>query len=244
MLKARTTLTRVAAATAFAALGLSKPVFAAECNAQSQGACECDLTKLRPLQGALGIREVDYKAKKGKGLKVQIPVVFGPGNAFFVIDHHHTAAALLKAGKDRGECEVVNDEKNLPRSFTTSRDEKAFWHTLIEKKLVCLEDENGVEIPHTDQDLPPRLPRLLAQMPDDPYRSLVWLVRENGGICKGKDAPDFLEFSWADWFRPQYQKEKLQTLPWSPKDQDDTVDDAVKKARAATAKGLPGWCGI
>lgn len=230
----------IAAALMFAVLGRAEPAVAAECTAESKGLCDCDLTKLRPLQGALGMKEVDNKSadyKKGKKSAPPIVVVFGPGNEFFIIDHHHGAAAWLQAGHEKGTCQVVNDEKQLSRSYTNPGDEDAFWNALTKKNLVWLEDEHGKKIDHKD------LPSTIKTMPDDPYRSLVWLVREKKGFCKGADAPDFMEFAWADWFRPQYDENVVKGLPSDPKGADNTVKDAVVKAHSDEAKNahLPGY---
>ena len=62
--------------------------------------CTCGLTKLRPLQGAVGTKEVACKEKsisehpKRERQKLEqdsIKVVAGPGGKLFITDHHHRA---------------------------------------------------------------------------------------------------------------------------------------------------------
>ena len=66
------------------------------------------ITDLRPTQMTVGIREVKEKRKrwrdesKSKGAeflgKHMIPVVLGPKDRHYVIDHHHLARALHEEG--------------------------------------------------------------------------------------------------------------------------------------------------
>src|SRR5512133_713059 len=89
------------------------------CDAQSKvdAVCTCDVRTLRPLQGAVGLEEVEDKAakieknpKKARE-KLQddpIKVLQGPGGALFITDHHHGAAAWLIAKKAEALCQIVN----------------------------------------------------------------------------------------------------------------------------------------
>ena len=78
-------------------------------------------------------------------------------------------------------------------------------------------------------------------MTDDPYRSLAWLVRRNGGYCK--TSSEFAEFKWADWLRPRFSTLEIQDLPSDPKDANATVAKAVALAHSLEAKtdDLPGY---
>ena len=96
--------------------------------------CLCDLTALRPLQGAVGTKEVDYKAEEiersenpekqcQKLVKKAINVVVGPGLSLFVTDHHHGALALWKVESARkepaliGVCQMSTSKRGFrPRS--------------------------------------------------------------------------------------------------------------------------------
>ena len=90
------------------------------------------ITDLRPTQMTVGIREVKEKRKrwrdesKSKGAeflgKHMIPVVLGPKDRHYVIDHHH----LARARHDEGVKEVlVTIVANLRRL-----EPDAFWFVL------------------------------------------------------------------------------------------------------------------
>ncbi|WP_456777308.1 ParB/Srx family N-terminal domain-containing protein [Bradyrhizobium sp. USDA 3686] len=156
--------------------------------------CSCDVRTLRPLQGAVGMEEVRDKADKIKvkpGKACQrlandpIKVVRGPGGAFFITDHHHGADAWRLAERPFALCDIAD---RAPLSS-----EAQFWSDLIADHLVRLADADGKSIS------PEQLPGGLAQMPDDPYRSLAWRLRKNGGFCRSiMPQKEFAEFTWAD----------------------------------------------
>ena len=152
---------------------------------EGQPICTCDLTKLRPLQGALGMKQVTYmknriadhpKHARRRLEEDPIKVIAGVGGQLFIIDHHHTAEAWLGAKTEwvaNALCKIVNSEKGLPPEFKT---EDEFWAALKSADLVRLKNESGVEV-DTSQ-----LPKTLEAMADDPYRSLAWFVRHKGGV--------------------------------------------------------------
>lgn len=218
--------------------------------------CTCDLTTLRPLQGAAGLGEVAKKTKDLKenprdemdGLEADpIKVVRGPGDAAFVTDHHHGALAFLGAGHLHGTCQFINTPGDIP--YTT--DPKLFFLQLDEYNKIRLRDDKGEGIEAT------ALPRTLRDLPDDPYRTLAWMVRKRDGYCRSlmNGRTDFAEFWWADWFRKQKA-----TLPiadvisatspsqWDKKKKDreasqkEVLDKAVRLAKN-DGKGLPGYRG-
>jgi hypothetical protein len=264
---ARSSATGTIAVFAFAVFSLCRDAYAEEplCNFSSLHACSltdptvggpclCDLTALRPLQGAVGIKEVDYKAAEietskdpekqcRKLVKKAINVVVGPGPRLFVTDHHHGALALWKVESDRkepaliGVCKIVNSEKGLPPTFVS---EDEFWQIMGEKRLVRPYDEKGVKLAS-----PSALPHTLEALPDDPYRSLAWLVRETGGFCTNGPSSnvqkEFLEFQWADFFREKkVPVERVQV--WDPKGKaDPVVRDADALAHSSEAANLPGY---
>lgn len=198
--------------------------------------CTCDLKSLRPLQGAIGMGEVQHKADKIKKKPQKeesklaadpIKVVRGPGGQLFVTDHHHGARAWLLAGHSSGICSIQRD--------LSSADPEKFWAQLKELNKIHLEDKNGNVIE------PEALPRSLEQLPDDPYRTLAWMVRKNGGFCRALlKQKEFVEFSWADWMRGKSEElppEKVSSAP------DQLVTAAVKLAKSPAAANLPGYVG-
>jgi hypothetical protein len=107
---------------------------AAPCNATSKAGvtCSCDVRTLRPLQGAIGMQEVQEKVKKiaAKPKKEwrdlvddPIKVIRGPNGALFITDHHHGADAWRLAGHPLALCQIGDRPP-----FAT---EEEFWSGLI-----------------------------------------------------------------------------------------------------------------
>ena len=87
----------------------------------------------------------------------------------YVTDHHHGARAWLEAGHSVGTCDIESD--TLPTA------PPQFWDELKTKNWVRLADEKGESI------TPDALPKTLRQLPDDPYRTLAWMVRKQDGFA-------------------------------------------------------------
>ena len=91
------------------------------------------------------------------------------------------------------------------------------------------------------------LPRRLQDLPDDPYRTLAWLVRKNEGFCKSSQ--EFAEFTWADWMRNQgktavpalaFAEVARATSPALWADKKKYRDSACSSARHEFGRGT-GW---
>src|ERR1700761_7642422 len=90
---------------------------------------EIPLKQLRPTQMTVGFREVEEKraswAKLGdKARRTEMdeqlfPVVKGPGKAFYLLDSHHTALALVHEKAEAVQAGLVKDLSHLDR--------EAFW---------------------------------------------------------------------------------------------------------------------
>jgi hypothetical protein len=199
--------------------------------------CTCDLGSLRPLQGAVGQEEVkDKKDKIVSGKKTRldlaydpIKIVRGPNGLLYVTDHHHGALAWLQAGHTMGTCQIQSD--------TISTDPTQFWVDLNKLKLVRLADKDGKSI--TEK----QLPATLETLPDDPYRTLAWMVRKKDGFCRAlmTGNAEFAEFKWADWFRkrPELPYDQVKASP------ENMRDTALRLAKSTAAAGmdLPGYRG-
>ena len=89
------------------------------------------IADLRPTQMTVGIREVKEKRKrwsdesKKKGAeflgKHMIPVVLGPKDRHYVIDHHHLARALHDEGVENVLVTVVKNLRTLEPEFVLVR---------------------------------------------------------------------------------------------------------------------------
>jgi hypothetical protein len=189
------------------------------------------IATLRPTQITVGMREVKAKRKswrdhparkKGDFLGAHlIPVVMGPGEERYVIDHHHLALALLQ---EKVECvltTVVADLRRLPK--------EAFWIYLDNRGWLHPFDAKGRRRSYED------IPHRLTDLDDDPYRSLAGELRERGGFSK--DTTPFSEFLWADFLRRRLKRKAV------VEDFSRALARSLVLAKSADADFLPGWCG-
>ena len=186
---------------------------------------------LRPTQMTVGMREVEEKRKRWrehKGKKKaeflgshMIPVLLGPKEQHYVIDHHHLARALLE--EDQGEVliSVISDLRTLDRD--------AFWVVADNRGWCHPYDQNGIRRDFKD------IPNTIGELRDDPFRSLAGEVRRLGG-CSKETVP-FSEFLWADFFRRRLKSKALE------KEFTASMERALKLAKSSEASYLPGWCG-
>ena len=189
------------------------------------------IADLRPTQITVGMREVNakrkgWREKKGKKGgeflgKHMIPVILGPNDRHYVIDHHHLARALHEEGvKDV----LVTVVANLGMV-----DRETFWTVLDNRSWMHPFDDKGRRRVYGD------IPKSVSDLVDDPFRSLAGELRRLGGFAK--DTTPFSEFLWADFLRRRI-KRKLVNL-----DFDRALTTAMKFAKSQDAVYLPGWCG-
>ena len=190
-----------------------------------------DLRRVRPTQITVGYSEVQEKRGLWSGMvKTErkrflsshwFPAVKGPGENFYIVDHHHLGLALLEEGVFESSAVLLRDLSQL------NKDE--FWTVMDHHQWVHLYDAKGRHRTVSD------LPKALEGMTDDPYRSLAGDVRHAGGFPK--DQTPFAEFLWADFFRRRIKLTLLQ------RDQDASLQTALKLCHSAEASHLPGWSG-
>ncbi|GJE54022.1 MULTISPECIES: ParB-like protein [Methylobacterium] len=189
------------------------------------------ISELRPTQMTVGFREVEEKRKRWREHDPDkraaflgshmIPVLLGPKKRHYVIDHHHLARALQEEGVENVAVTVVADLHAL--------DKDAFWTVADHKAWVHPYDASGVRAGFSD------VPKTIADLADDPFRSLAGELRRAGGFAK--DTTPFSEFLWADFLRRRIKRKAV--------DQDFTaaLEEALGLAKSLDAGYLPGWCG-
>jgi hypothetical protein len=153
---------------------------------------------LKPTQFSIGIIEVEFKVLEMQKLspkKLQklvdskpIPVVISPWGQLCITDHHHFLFACWHANVKKVRIEVVQDWSKLKLSY------HQFWKKMQKRQLAYLYDQFG-EGPRS----PLYLPMDIRGVADDPYRSLAWMIRKEGGF-ENSDT-NFAEFKWANFFR-------------------------------------------
>jgi hypothetical protein len=187
--------------------------------------------ELRPTQITVGMREVLSKRKRWRELGAKkdqrflgkhiIPVVLGPKQHPYVVDHHHLARALHDEGVKEVAITVGNNLSGLDR--------EAFWTVMDNRNWMHPYDADGVRRPYRD------IPKTVAELIDDPFRSLAGELRRAGGFAK--DTTPFSEFLWADFLRHRVKRKVLE------QDFDHAVEIALELAKGQEAGYLPGWCG-
>jgi hypothetical protein len=191
---------------------------------------------LRPTQMTVGMREVKEKRKrvqehrrKHKSKKKlgeflgrhMIPVVLGPDKRHYVVDHHHLARALHEEGVENILVTVIAD--------LTMVDRDAFWGVLDHRRWAYPYDAKGERRHFRD------VPKTVAELKDDPFRSLAGELRRVGGFAK--DTTPFSEFLWADFLRRKMSRKSVEA------DFDKAIEKALALAKSKDAIYLPGWCG-
>jgi len=189
------------------------------------------IADLRPTQMTVGLREVKNKRKelRRRGRKNMrrflgahmVPVVLGPDERYYVVDHHHLALALHGEGLRDVLVTVMADLSMV------GMDE--FWTVLDHHGWVYPYDSLGRR-----KDFK-KLPKTVSGLKDDPFRSLAGELRRVGGFAK--NTTPFSEFLWADFFRRRVKRSLVQ------RDFSGALKKAMKLAKAEDARYLPGWCG-
>jgi hypothetical protein len=189
------------------------------------------IDELRPTQITVGLREVaarrkawrtkeDKKAGEYLGHHM-IPVILGPKDRHYVIDHHHLAGAMHEEGVKSVLVTVI---ANLSRL-----DIDCFWFVMDNHNWMHPFDDAGRRQSYE------HIPRSVDKLVDDPFRSLAGELRRVGGFAK--DTTPFSEFLWADFLRRRLKRKAVE------KDFDDALEEALKLAKTEEADYLPGWCG-
>lgn len=185
---------------------------------------------LHPAQVALGYREVEYRIQQFQAMTPDaldayllehfLPVVIAPDRLPYVVDHHHRARAIQMTGlRSTVYIKVWENCKDWT--------EAAFWQLMQAKAWVYLYDKDGQPIE------PSAIPKGLAELQDDKYRSLAWAVLRAGGYAKA-DVP-FQEFLWGNYLRRLLPFEDTET------GFSQAVNEALPLCRSPAASNLPGY---
>jgi hypothetical protein len=189
--------------------------------------CEIPINALHPMQPAVGMIQVEERAARLKGetdfsryTRRPLPVVQAPDGDFYLTDGHHLASTLARAGAANVKARVIG----------RFDDPAGFWDEMRKRRWVYLFDQKGKPIP------PAALPRHVADLADDPYRSLAGYAQSAGYY--GRTDIYFAEFDWARYFGSR--------MGWQPIDRMNllsALQSAAKLACQPEAKDLPGYLG-
>lgn len=188
---------------------------------------------LKPTQFAIGMREVDDKVKQFRRMKKSdikkeakknpACVVISPNGEHFLIDGHHRTLAMWLMGFRKVPYIVKKDFRKSATSY------KEFWRMMNVQKWSHLHDQFGMG-PHD----PLYLPKDIRAVSDDPYRSLAWMVRDQGGFKKSKHW--FTDYEWANYFRKKHLLREQFDLDYAK-----ACKKALRIAQSPAAKKLPGY---
>jgi hypothetical protein len=186
---------------------------------------------LHPTQITVGFREVQAKRKGWKKLsgKTQpkflgrhmIPVILGPKERYYVIDHHHLVRALHDEGATKVLVNVIADLRAVHKD--------SFWIVL---------DHHGWRHPYDEEGRRRdfgSIPSSISRLQDDPFRSLAGELRHAGGYSK--ETLPFSEFVWADFLRRHIKRKDVE------RDFTSALAKALELSKSEDANYLPGWCG-
>ncbi|RYB07769.1 ParB-like protein [Lichenibacterium ramalinae] len=189
------------------------------------------IAELRPTQVTVGFREVAEKrrdwSERPDGDRAEwlgrhmIPVLLGPKKRPYVIDHHHLTRALLEEGCAGVLVNVVADLSMLDRD--------AFWVFADNRGWCHPYDAEGRRAGFDD------IPKSIADLADDPFRSLAGALRRAGGYAK--ETVPFTEFMWADALRRRIKRREVDASF------SGALLQALEFAKSRDARYLPGWCG-
>jgi hypothetical protein len=189
------------------------------------------ILSLRPTQMTVGMREVKEKRKRWREQKKKkqaeslgkhmIPVVRGPDQRYYVVDHHHLARALHEEGVTDILVTMIGDLSMVEKD--------AFWGVMDNKRWVYPYDAKGDRRHFKD------LPKSITELKDDPFRSLAGELRRVGGFAK--DTTPFSEFLWADFLRRNVSNKVVE------ENFAKAMEKSLALAKSPAAVYLPGWCG-
>jgi hypothetical protein len=190
--------------------------------------CEIALSTLRPTQSAVGMIQVEERvARMPSGIdgaaytrKRPLPVVQAPDGSFYLTDGHHLVSVLSRIGGKTATAQLIG-------RFRNSAD---FWQDMEARHWVYLYDAKGKRI------APSALPKHIADLGDDPYRSLAGYA-ESAGYFHRTDAY-FMEFEWARYFGSHMHWQPIDRMNLLP-----ALESAEKLACEPEASRLPGYAG-
>ncbi len=189
------------------------------------------ISDLLPTQITVGMREVGERRRRWKEKDRKkgstylgthmVPVVIGPKDRHYIIDHHHLALALQLEGVKEILVSVVAD--------LTKLNAQSFWFTMDTRGWLHPFDDKGRRRTYKE------LPKSVRSLIDDPFRSLAGELRRVGGFSK--ETTPFSEFLWADFFRHRIRRKNIE------KSFSHALEEALLLAKSSEADYLPGWCG-
>jgi hypothetical protein len=196
---------------------------------------EVAIADLQPTQLCIGLAEVrsrqrDFSAESGSqrrrylGSK-PVPLVRSRSGDLWMVDRHHRLRALI-------ELDPVATAYGYVVLDVDSNNRQQVLEALRQRGWLYLYDGRGL-----GPLSPAALPAHLTGLQDDPYRSLVWKLKQEGVIQPAPLIP-FHEFRWGAWLR------RRPLPPFSSDRLEPALPAARALARSSAASHLAGWTGL
>ena len=195
---------------------------------------EVSVAALHPTQWCVGLAEVwsrqqDFaretrEARLSELKRKPVPLVRNAGGHLWMVDRHHRLRALLELDRQSTTWGYVIAELDVD-------DHSAVLEVLDQRGWLYLFDGRG------NGPRPPlELPHSLLDLDDDPYRSLVWKLKQEGLIKPQRQIP-YHEFRWGSWLRSR------PLPPFSSRHLNPALIPARRLVCSQAASGMPGWKG-
>jgi len=195
---------------------------------------EVAVASLHPTQWCVGLAEVwsrqqDY-ARETRQTRLSdlkrkpVPLVRSAGGQLWMVDRHHRLRALLELDPQTTTWGYVIAQLDVD-------DRAAVLEVLDQRGWLYLFDGRG-NGPRPALELPGSL----MDLDDDPYRSLVWKLKQEGLIKPQRQIP-YHEFRWGNWLR------RRPLPPFSSRHLTPALIPARRLVCSQAASKLPGWKG-
>ncbi|QNI97950.1 ParB-like protein [Synechococcus sp. RS9902] len=195
---------------------------------------EVSAAKLQPTQWCVGLAEIwsrekdfaqDTRQQRLDYLRGKpVPLIRSADGAMWMLDRHHRLRGLIGIDPVATTWGYVVEE--LPTA-----DRNAVLAHLHNQGWLYLYDGRG------NGPLPAeQLPTSLLGLDDDPYRSLVWKLKQEGWI-KPQPLIPYHEFRWGAWLRSR------PLPPFSSRRLEPALAAARQLVCSAAAQDMPGWKG-
>lgn len=195
---------------------------------------EVPIAQLRPTQLCVGLAEVrsrlrDFSAENARERRSYlgskpVPLVRNRRGDVWMVDRHHRLRALI-------EIEPGATAFGYLVLDLDTDDQQEVLEALHRRGWLYLYDGRGLG-PLAPSTLPPQL----TGLQDDPFRSLVWKLKQEGVLAPAPLIP-FHEFRWGAWLRSR------PLPPFSSEQLEPALPSARALARSSAASHLAGWKG-
>ena len=195
---------------------------------------EVSVAALRPTQWCVGYaevwaRQVDFSSDSRQTRldylrKKPVPMVRNAAGSLWMVDRHHRLRSLLGIDPEATTWGYVIAEVDGQNPTTAI-------NYLQTQGWLYLHDSRGQGPRH-----PSELPGSLLTLEDDPYRSLVWKLKQEGLIKPQAHIP-YHEFRWAAWLRQR------PLPPFSSRQLEPALAPARRLVCSESARNMAGWKG-